>query len=232
MKKNRFHFKNLSLIAAILSFTFIFSACSKNDDAVDTEVAGLMAINLVPDKDAINLDISGSTLTQVPMDYTAYTGGYISIYPGNRRISSYSVPQMELLDTASFLFTPQKFYTVFVTGFDDDYKNIIVQDNYEALSPQAGKAFVRYINTVPGAGEFTIGGETHNAGFQQVSEFQAIDAGTVNVGFSILEADPVNRDIEFKENMAYTILISGIPGDIDIDKGVQIRYIENGRISE
>jgi hypothetical protein len=231
--KKLFEHRLLPLCVIFISLTVVLSACSKdNDDPIDTDVAGLMAFNLVPDRPGVLLDISGSSLTPNPMDFAAYTGGYLSIFPGVRRITSTDAPGMQILDTTTYLFEPDKYYTVFVTGAEDDYENIIVNDDYEPLNPQTGRAFFRYVNAVPGGGQLSIEGENLPASYREVSDFQMISAGNYNVTFTMDGADPVSRNIDFKENIAYTILIAGIPNHPDVDRALQIRYVENGVIGD
>ena len=66
-----------SYSGGILLLLIIFSACKKYDNKV-TRIpsAGLMAFNLATDKDAVGISLSGNNLTNTPLSYTSFTGGY------------------------------------------------------------------------------------------------------------------------------------------------------------
>ncbi|MEJ7588305.1 MAG: hypothetical protein WKI04_12160 [Ferruginibacter sp.] len=91
MKKIRNSFRlGLWVFGGIVAMTLLFSACKKNLDVNDnTPVAALMAFNLAPDKSGVGIALSGRNLTNLPLNYTSYTGTYLNIFPGSREVASY-----------------------------------------------------------------------------------------------------------------------------------------------
>src|ERR1700722_12965367 len=77
------------LVAAVL----LVSSCSKdknNTAPVHIPTAYLMAFNLVPDKTAgVIITLSGNSISNVPIFFTNYTGGYLGVYPGQRQVQTY-----------------------------------------------------------------------------------------------------------------------------------------------
>ncbi len=230
--------KSALFLSAIVSLGVLLAACSKNADIVETPVARIMAFNLVPDQDGIGIDLSGNRLLNNPLSYTSFTGGYLNIFPGQRLVESYSFPQGNGMDSTSFTFEQDQYYSLFVVGADSVYKNVLVWDNYDSLSPAAGKAFVRYIHAVPQTGEsvvtFTGNGSDHQetAAYATVSDFRPINAGDFSIALENEGLNRVSRSITVEENRAYTILFTGLPNATDTSQSVQIRYILNGTITE
>lgn len=224
-----------------LSFVLLLAACSKfdnDDNNSGTPVSGLMAFNLVPDKDAIGISLNGNNLTPTPLNYTSFTGTYQRVFAGNRQIESYEINSDSTLATSAFAFEPDKFYSLFVTGANGEYRNIIVRDNVDSLSAESGKAYLRYINAIPDSTKPTVtitagGGEIFNseAGYSTVSEFAEANPGQVSIAVKNNSTINADRTISLEQGKVYTILLLGLPEAGDTTHKVQIRYIENGSLS-
>ncbi len=235
--------KRFSFIIPLLGFlviTFLFSACKKTNDTVpQTPVAGLMAFNLVPGESAIGIALSGNNLTSGPLYYTSYTGGYQPVYVGNRDVESYDFTTGSTLATTNQLFEDSSYYSVFVIGDSSTYKNIVVKDNIDSLTATSGQAFVRYVNAISDSSiqpMVTVSANgtdvfNTNAGFGSVSDFKPITAGDISVSVNSNTDVNSNRTISVDEGKIYTILLSGIPGETDSTKAVQIKYIANGTVT-
>lgn len=214
----------------------LFTACKKSNDIPNTPVAGLMAFNLAPDKPAVRIKLSGSDLLQSPLTYTGFTGGYSSIYTGARNIETFgdsSVP----FASASYSFEPNKYYSLFVTGNNGTYNNLVVLDNFDSLSANSGQAYIRYINAIPDSSKplvhITAGSSTifnTNAGFSSVSEFAAVPPGELNIGLTNEGTINTSRIITVEQKKVYTILLLGNPAATDTTTKVQIRFVENGSL--
>ena len=127
----------MSSLAILVTSGLFFAGCNKNDNDDDQNmpVAGLMAFNLAVDKPAVGFALSGSNLTNAPLEYTNYTGAYLQIYPGSREVESYDFNASgATIATETGNFEAQKYYSVFVVGSDSMYKNIIVNDDVDTLS--------------------------------------------------------------------------------------------------
>jgi len=216
-----------------------FSACKKNLDVdnTPTPVAGLMAFNLVPDKSAIGIALSGSNLTPSPLDYTGYTGTYLAIYPGSREVASYEYTATTPFATTTQDFEVSKYYSVFTVGAGGTYKNVVVNDGLEGLSDTTGKAFVRYINAIPDSSKpvvtISVNGKdiaSDGAPFASVSNFSAVDTGEVTLKVSNGTTISANRTITLERGKVYTVLLVGVPGSTDPAKLVAIKYVTNGKV--
>ena len=91
MKKNKNSIRTgLFSFGAVFMMMFLFTACRKSSDNNNTitPVAGLLSLNLAPDRPSVGLAISGSLLTGAPLSYSSFTGYYQNIYPGSREVAA------------------------------------------------------------------------------------------------------------------------------------------------
>jgi hypothetical protein len=239
MTKKFSSLKTTGFILCIVLISFLFSSCKKNNsDIAPATAAGLMAFNLAPDQPAVSVTLSGNLLGGSSISYGSYTGTYLNIYSGNRQLSSYGASNA-LLDSLTYPFQQGKYYSVFVVGSGNNYKNVVVQDNYDSLTASSGKAYVRYVNAIAGASASNVtissaGTNVINAAapFGQVSPFVAITPGSLNINVSNEGAVNNSRTIAVAQRKAYTILLMGQPGQTDTTRAVQIRFIENGTVAD
>lgn len=234
MKKmlNILRISGLPLIGLVLT-AVLFTACSKNDsgDYTQPPFAQLMTFNLAPDKPAVGFTLSGNQLGNFPLGYTSYSGGYLPVFPGNRELRSFDANTGTTIALNSTTYEDSTYYSAFVVGTTGQYRNVVVKDNYDAVVPAAGKAWVRYVNAVADTAatpDITIAGTTEEAAFGKVSSFVQVNAGDVT--FAINDGPDINasRTISLAENKVYTILFTGIPTSADPNLAVQIKFIENG----
>lgn len=222
MKKYRW--AAYSSVIVVLTI-ILFSSCKKSDaPEYNQNVAGLMAVNLATDQ-VVTMNISGNTFTY-PLGPGNYNGGYAGIYPGKRMVEAVSAYNYFSVASATYEFEVNKAYSSFIVGSDSLYQNVIVNDNIDSTDAN-GKAFVRFINAIPGSKETTvaIGSSAAKAAvYAQVSPFEGISAGDLAVQ---LKGDSIsaNRNINFEAKKVYTILL--LPGENKSDS-VQIKYIING----
>jgi hypothetical protein len=240
MKRRFFSMRlNIVALAGFLS-VMLFSACKKGLDTGDTQlpVAGLMAFNLVPGNSSVGIALSGNNFTNSPLSYTNYTGGYRLVYVGNREVESYDFYTGSTLATATHLFEDSAYYSVFVAGTNGKYSNIIVKDNLDSLSSATG-AFVRYVNAIPDSTrqplvDISSNGTNvfnDNAAFTSVSNFKEVTPGDISVKVNDGSAINSNRTITVEKGKIYTILLVGKPAETDSTQAVQIKYIQNGVLS-
>ena len=232
--------KTIMPVMLLLAVVFGLSACKKTDNQPShTPAAGLMAVNLVPDRDAIIVAVGGNSLSNAPLYFSNYTGGYQGVYVGSRTLESYDFNTRELLATTTNSFTDSSYYSLFVTGTENNYKNILVKDPLDSLPTGTGQSFVRFINAVTdsvqnptvqiSAGGSAVFDAQPTFGF--VSDFKAVMPGTLSVAVSG-EAIDASRDITLVKDKIYTILLAGQPGATNAERGVSVKYIENGIVSE
>ena len=232
--KKLFHtpvFSRLSLFA--VSFVVILlTACSKNDDNNfdQPSSARLMLFNLAPDKPAVGFTISGNQLGNGYLGYTSYSGLYLPIFAATRELRAFDANNGATIATSTDDYADSAYYSAFLIGANGVYRNVVTKDDYSAVIPAAGKAWVRYINAVTdtvASTNVTIAGTTEAAGFGTISGFKQVDAGSLNTAISsgTFEA---GRTITVAENKVYTILFVGQPGATDPVLAPQVKFIENG----
>jgi hypothetical protein len=71
------------------------------------------------------------------------------VYSGNEQIISYGASN-SVPDSLTYPFEQGEYYSLFVVGTSNSYKNIVVQDNYDSLNASSGKAYIRYVNAIAG----------------------------------------------------------------------------------
>jgi hypothetical protein len=232
--------RSMLFLVAIIGAGIFLSSCLK-DKGEDTDIpaAGLMAFNLAPDQQAIAITLSWNSLTQSPLNYTGYNGGYQNIYAGMRNVETFGYPANSPLATASFNFEADKYYSVFFVGKDSSYRNIIATDELDSL-PVVEKAYVRYINAITdsvntASVNITAGGSnvvTDNAVYGNVSQFTQVNPGDINISVKNNNGVDANRTIQVESKKVYTVLLLGVPGATDENQKVQIRFIQNGLLTE
>ncbi len=239
MIRNIFSRSSLMLSLA-LGFGFFLASCNKNkDDIQPTPVAALMAFNLAPDQQAVAIGLDGNLLPGGPLGFGNYTGQYLNAIPGNRNIASYNAVSSESLDSSTFNFEVNKYYSLFVVGYNGSYTNIVSEDNYDSLTASSGKAYVRFINALPNTTASTVVLESSGAqlvnrssAFGEVSPFLEVDPGNITFQVTNEGGVDVNRTISLTQTKAYTVLLMGSPNETDPAKIPQIKFIENGTVTD
>ncbi|MFC0775521.1 DUF4397 domain-containing protein [Terrimonas alba] len=241
MKSSFLSFKpGVASVSGILLIVITLTACTKFNDSDNsgTPVAGLMAFNLAPDKSGIGIALSNNNLINSPLTYTNYTGTYQRVYTGTRTVESFDATSDSTLATVDYTFEPNKFYSLFLVGTNGSYKNVLVNDKFDSLSNTSGKAYVRYVNAIPDSTSpkvtITAGGVSlidGNASFTNVSDFIPATPGEINIAVKNETTINSNRTIPVEQGKVYTVLLVGMPGATDSTKGVQIKYITNGSLT-
>ena len=231
MKKNFEFNSTLKFLSATLFVVLFFTACNKDEDLTPVPTAHLMAFNLAVDKPAVGFTLSGNQFGNNVLDYSAYTGTYLPIFTGSREVRSFDYTTGSTIAISQQNFADSMYYSAFLIGYDGEYKNVVVRDDYEPVTPVTGKAWVRHINAIADStlsSSVNIGAVDDNSSYGAVSAFSLVNAGSVDVSVSSGSSFDVQRTIELEENKIYTILFIGSPGHQDPDKAVSIRFIENG----
>lgn len=213
------------------------SSCSKNDDN-NPQVAGLMAFNLSIDQPLVGIALSGNQLA-APLPYTNYTGGYLGIYPGQRSVVSFDSNTGSSLATITGSFSPGKYYSVFVTGSNGTYQNILVDDRLDSLKGKAGESYIRYVNAITDSThpQVTIANADSvmintRAGYGAVSDFSSLPSGEVTITVSNGNQISHGRAISLEERKVYTVLLLGnFKSEQTGPDSLQIRYVENGIVT-
>lgn len=241
MLKKRMLFKPGLIAAGALILTLLFSACRKNSDNTpgdNTQYAGLLSFNLIPDKTSIAFAVGGAAITTAPLSYPNYTGAYQPIIPGSRKVEAFNYAGTDsAFASATNSFVANKFYSVYAVGFNNHYSTVISPDNIDSSIIGSGKAYVRYINAITDSSNKNVSIEKSGANvfdstvsFSAITPFKNVDAGNVTVTVNNGSNVNVNRTFAVEAGKVYTILLIGVPGSSDIDKQVKIVYVVNGSI--
>jgi hypothetical protein len=233
--------RSLVPVLGLVATAVLFTACLKDkDNNTNIPASGLMAFNLAPDQESVAIALSGNWLTPQPLGFSNFTGVYRNIYTGEREVASYDYPNNDPLAVSNQNFEDGKYYSLFVVGYSDHYRNVIVADNFDSLSASSGKAYVRYINAIAdsvNASAVTIakGGSnviSESAAFGHVGEFTAVDPGEISVAVKQGSAVDASRNITVEAKQVYTILLQGVPGETGDAKKVQIKFVNNGTLTD
>lgn len=226
---------SFSLVAAA---GILFTACKKdNGPSIPNTVSGLMAFNLAPDVSSLGISLSGNKLTNNSLDFTNFTGTYLQIYPGERTIESYDFSTDSAIASSTFNFENDNFFSLFLIGNKGVYQNLVVKDDFDSLSSSSGQAYIRYVNAIPDstAPTVTISGDSTGSNtvspFGSVSPFTAVSPGDITIGASNESSISVTRTFSVEGGKAYTALLLGDPASGDSTTALQIKYIENGTLS-
>ncbi|MDN3657331.1 DUF4397 domain-containing protein [Ferruginibacter paludis] len=232
--------KITSYAAALLLMVVAFSACKKSDNNnnIRTPSAGLMAFNLAPDRDAVSFVVSGKRLTNAPLNYNGFTGGYLAVGVGSQEVKSVNPGNDSTLATGTGNFVDSMYYSVFTVGKGGNYRNILVNDSLNSLTVSPGQAYVRFINAIADSAYMPMvtisSGDSNivnaNASFGTISPFTKIRAGNIDVKISNGDSVAATRTIAVDESKVYTVLLTGLRGATDTTKSIQVKYINNGTV--
>lgn len=232
--------KNLLVALALVFSAAILASCKKDKTPTHTPAAGLMAFNLAPDLNSVGVDIDANLFTKTPLAYTNYTGSYLGVYAGTRTVKSYVFQSGSVLYSSPENFQDSAYYSLFVLGANDEYRNVMVQDKFNSLPTGTGKAFLRYINAIPDSSKLNVeimtsdNTEVSNKdeSFGAISSFQGVDPGdlTVRINNMTTQVD-TSRTFPVAANGIYTILLVGLSNPANTDQKVDIKYIQNGTLT-
>jgi hypothetical protein len=227
-------------VTGILAATLLLGSCNKNNDNDNnnTPAAGVMAFNLASDVPQASIALSGNLLTQAPLAYNSYTGGYLGVFAGQRPVEAFNFNTGRSLATSSFDFQDDKYYSIFLVGADSSYRTVVVGDDLDSTQSSSGETLVRYINAIADSSHPTVtvaaGGSNvinEAAPFASVSAFKSVTAGSVAINVTNGSTINVNRTITLDQRGVYTVLLTGVPGSTAADS-LSIRFVKNGTNDE
>lgn len=228
----------LLVTLSVASAAIIFTGCLKDkNDNPTVPVSGLMAFNLARDQNSIGFALSGSPISNTPLAFTNYTGGYLGIYTGPRSVEAYEFYTGNTLATANAEFRDSLYYSAFLVGANGTYQTVITHDAFDSLDASTGQAFIRYINAIPDSSRPTVtvsaGGSNvinEQAAFTKVNGFTAATPGSATIRVSNGGSISKERTITTEARKLYTVLLLGNPGSGNAADSVQIRFVENGTL--
>ena len=230
--------KNMLMLMLGLGLVLLFSACKKDVDTPQTPAAGLMVFNLIPNHTAVGFVLSDRLITSAPLDYTSYSGNYISVFTGSRDLGLYDVQGDSTITEVTQQFEPDKYYSAFAVGANGNFSTVIVDDHLDTIPDSTDQTFVRYINAIPDSSQPTVtiasGGTNvvdEAASYTNVSSFESITPGEITIEVSNGTNISATRNITVEKGKVYTILLSGLPDATEDADKVQIKFITNGSVS-
>ncbi|HEY0433683.1 MAG TPA: DUF4397 domain-containing protein [Chitinophagaceae bacterium] len=224
-----------SALALVVGFGMIACNKDKNQVGVTNPVSGLMAFNLASDK-SVSVTLSGNPIANTPLAFTGYTGNYLTVFSGPRLVQSFDYTTGGVLDSVTYNFVENKYYSLFVTGANGHYHNFLVNDNYDSLN--TSQANIRYVSAIADSSAPAVTVSANganvvqaNASFGTVSAFTPVTAGDVTVSISNGGTYSKSRTFTVDQHKAYTVLLAGNPASAGPDS-LQIRYVENGTLTQ
>lgn len=238
MKRVFSSFRTSALTVASLFLAIAFTtSCNKdNNNNEDIPAAGVLAANLAPDVNQAAITFNGSYLSSGPLAFGTYTGGYVGVYSGSYQVNAFDYNTGANLNAdTTFVFDQDKYYSVFLVGASPNYQSIVKHDDFDALDAVAGKAYVRYVQAIPGGNQTVTvasGGSNvvnDNAAFASLSDFTAVNAGDITVTATNGGSVNVNRTFAVEERGVYTIFLQGAAAGTG-NQAVAIKYISHGKL--
>lgn len=237
MKRNLLEKIAIPVFAAFLLITF-FTACNKSVPTLRTPEAGMMIFNLVADQPSIGVKLGSTPIINASFPYGTYSPGYLSVYPGLKVLSSYVYTNGAVLAADPQQFNDSAYYSLFVMGAGDLYKNVFVTDPIDSLDATAGKAYIRYVNAVVGTDETSV--KVNTGGTDVINDLTAMGkvSGFIGVAPGNITVDITNpgdikgatKDFNVTQNGVYTILLMGMAGSPDTSKAMKISPVFYGNI--
>lgn len=232
---------NILSITSIAFLVLVFTACNKVDTPQNNPripAAGLMAFNMTTDKSEVGITLSGNNFISTPLGFASYTGAYVPVFLGVREVRSFDGSTGSTLAIANQDFKDSAYYSLFITGANGNYQNLLIKDPLDSLPTTTGHAFVRYINAVPDSSKpivtITANGTdlvNTSASYAALSNFTSVAPGDITVAINSGLSIAATRLITVEKDKVYTILLVGTPGSADPVKAVQVKYVLNGRLT-
>lgn len=216
-------FKTFIAVATVSVFV---AACSK-DKSEPQRVAGLYVVNAFPDTVSWDFIIDNTRLTERnPFKYntrlySSDNAGYLSLFPGGRRIGLTKRNKTSLVTSNTFNFASGQGYTLFVldTLTTNDKRFLVIQD--DIASPEANKAKIRFVNASKDAGSLSLsvsGKDTDlftAKAYTESTPYASIDPAAA-LTFTVKKSDgdkgtvATLPNVKIEEGRLYTIYAKGI----------------------
>lgn len=239
MQQKFFSFKPLITGTALLMAVLLFSACKKssNNDNNTENNAGLLPFNLAPGTSA-SIAVAGTTIITGALNFPNYTGEYVPVTPGTMIVDTYKFGQKDsVYASTAYEFTANRFYSLFLIGFNGHYKNLVIADRVDSSIIVANKGYVRYVNAIADSadqhfvvsrGPTTVSDTTLK--YTGVGAVRPIDPGELT--FSVYDGTTVkaSKIVTIEANKFYTIILYGVPSATDEANKVKVTHIINGSL--
>lgn len=228
----------ISRIAAALlltAFVLSFHACSKNETNVPS-ISGLMVVNAAPNHGTYNVyinNISQPVNTKGALPFLGTTSQYFNITPGGNTLKFTTASSVESVYTETTNLEADKAYSYFLINDIPNLSALLLQDDLSLNS--AEKAFVRFINLSPDAGNLDLAVDSGSTlvadkGFKAASEFVSIDPKAYNLVIKSKSGGQIlatMKGISLTAGKMYSIVAAGMSTPAELQQPLQLQVITN-----
>ncbi|SJN16929.1 hypothetical protein FM120_00230 [Sphingobacterium faecium PCAi_F2.5] len=222
---------------SVIVFMLTLNSCNKlDDDFTYVEISAVSAVNVVPGSAGLDIGLDQNKLNnnwEGVFSYNRYLF-YKNAYPGSRLVRVFD-PRSNTGDTAlvskKVIFTPGKFYSLYVIG-KDKVDVLATEDDFGTLKP--GYAKFRFMNLSPEAPKLTLtlndvdSLAVKDKAYKDLTPFKTIKIADVyklkinGAGMTELLGDFKPEDKE-----VYTIYASGLTSSSDTNKKYGFQIIKH-----
>jgi hypothetical protein len=212
-----------------VAFTIgLFSSCAKENPVyADIPSARLMAYNLAPDLQEVAFTV-GTVPVSGALRYTEHTVNYVPVEAGDRQLGAFNVNGGVSLASQTAAFSENAEYSAYLIGSNGVYRTVLSLDNNGRSNRSDANAWVRYVHAISGSSnqaEVNIAGQTVQAAYGVVSDYQPLQPGTATVAIRSGDTFETSQTINFEQGKQYSILFVGKAGSTDPQKAPQVKLI-------
>jgi hypothetical protein len=228
----------ISRIAAaflLTAFALSFSACSKNETEIPS-ISGLMVVNAAPNHGTYNVyinKISTPVNTKGALPFLGTISPYFNITPGSNVLKFTTASSVESVYTETTNLEADKAYSYFLINDIPNLSGLLLQDDLSASS--AEKAFVRFINVSPDAGNLDLAVDSGatliaDKAFKGASEFISIDPKPYNL---VIKSKTTGEVLATLKNLTvtagkmYSIVAAGMVDATELQQPLKLQVITN-----
>ncbi|UII20987.1 DUF4397 domain-containing protein [Fulvivirga ligni] len=142
------------MICSILFISLSLTACLDTDDpTIDyTPVSGIAIYQGVPDV-SMTIKLDSQKISTSEFKFGSYSN-YYRYEAGTRKFEFLNFSNNDSLTSLTYFFDEGKFYSIYLTGEDDDIRPLLLKD--EAIEDGQGKAIIRFVNLIPDADRLSL----------------------------------------------------------------------------
>ena len=202
-------------IVVLVLLIFAISSCKVTNNATTS----VQMINASPDAGSVNLYLSGNLKTTTPVNYS-YSSGYLSTIVGNQTAEIKSSTTAVILVSTPVNLTEYSNYSIYLCGLANSASlgSIVALDDLTA--PSAGKAKLRFVNTVVGSPQVNLIANSSTTlftgiAYKSVTGFVEIMPGTYNLAAAstaVTSVSVATASQTFVSGKIYTIYFKGAIG--------------------
>ncbi len=216
MKTSKTLLRKISLFAAVIAFTTVFSSCSDDDNIEEGMSLNLKVVNAAEGSGSQELYLEGTKITTVA---EGESQGYVATANSgnNKNLEFKKSGSAEVYASQKVDFKNNNNYTVILSGTGNAAKVTVAEDG-SLTAPASGKAKVRFVHLstrVNGSVDIGTSGDQKlitGLAYGQVSNFIEVDGGLalLNAYVAGTTSDPLAlRFANLAAGKIYTVVIKG-----------------------